>query len=178
MVGISLEVITHKLEVDPKYPSVRQKQRKFAVKHNKIREVYYPDWLTNVMVVQKKNGKWRDFINFTNFNKACLKDSFPLSKIDILVDTTAGNELLSFIDAYLGYNKILMHQSNYQKTFFFIECEIYGYNVMLFMLKNTGTTYQRLIDKMFFKYLVDTMEVYIDDILVKLLYVANHILHL
>ena len=75
-----------------------------------IRDCYYPDWLANPVLVVKPNGKWRTCINFTNLNKACLKDSFPLPWIDQLVDATIGYELLSFIDAYFGYNHISMYE--------------------------------------------------------------------
>ena len=71
---------------------------------NFIREVYYPDWLANVILVKNVNGKWRMCVDFTYLNKACLKDSFPLPMIDQLVDSTAGHKLLTFIDAFSGYN--------------------------------------------------------------------------
>ena len=69
-----------------------------------IREAHYPKWLANMVRVKKVNGKWRIYINYTNFNKVCPKDSFSLPRIDQLVDATAGHELLSFMDAYFGYN--------------------------------------------------------------------------
>ena len=65
-----------------------------------IREVYYPDWLANVVMVKKANGKWRMCVDFTDLNKACPKDSYPLPCIDQLVDSIAGHQLLSFIDAF------------------------------------------------------------------------------
>jgi len=68
--------------------------------------------------VKKKNGKWRDCIDFTNLNEACPKDSYPLLRIDQLVDATAGHELLSFMDAYSGYNQIKMHPLDEDKTVF------------------------------------------------------------
>ena len=67
-----------------------------------IREVKYPDWLANPIVVKKKNGKWRVCTDFTDLNKAYPKDSFPLPHIDRLVEATIGHELLSFMDAYSG----------------------------------------------------------------------------
>ena len=107
----------HRLQVDPDHPPVKQKRRKIAPERNKVvneevkklldigsvREVHYPDWLANVVVVRKKNGKWRVCIDFTDLNKACPKDSFPLPHIDMLVDATAGHELLRFMDAFSGY---------------------------------------------------------------------------
>ena len=71
-----------------------------------IREVYYPNWLANVVVVKKANRKWRICVDFTNLNRACLKDNYPLPQIDTLVDSMARHELLSFMDAFLGYNQI------------------------------------------------------------------------
>ena len=59
-------------------------------------------------MVKKPNGKWRICIDFTNLNKVCPKDSFPLPRIDQLVDATAGYELLTFMDAYSGYNQFQM----------------------------------------------------------------------
>ena len=78
-----------------------------SLKIGSIREVKYPDWLANPVVVKKKNGKWRVCIDFTDLNKACPKDSFPLPHIDRLVEATAGHEQLSFMDAFSGYNQIL-----------------------------------------------------------------------
>ncbi|XP_038688690.1 uncharacterized protein LOC119987863 [Tripterygium wilfordii] len=107
MIGIDPNVITHQLQVDDNFLPVRQKRRRFAPERNKVineevqklldigfvREVQYPDWLANVVAVKKKNGKWRVCIDFTDLNKACPKDSFPLPHIDVLVDTTAGNAI-------------------------------------------------------------------------------------
>ena len=73
-----------------------------------IREVYYPDWLANVVMVKKPNGKWRMCVDFTDLNRACPKDSYPLPQIDTLVDSTTRHELLSFMDAFSGYNQIKM----------------------------------------------------------------------
>ena len=69
-----------------------------------IWEVYYPKWLANVVMVKKSNEKWRMCVDFTDLNNACPKDSFPLLRIDHLVDSTAGHELLTFMDAFSGYN--------------------------------------------------------------------------
>lgn len=87
-------------------------------------------------------------------NKACPKDPFPLPHIDAMVDATSGHELLTFLDAYSGYNQILMHPEDQEKTVFMTDKGIYCYKVLPFGLKNAGSTYQRLV-----------MEVYIDDIL-------------
>ena len=69
-----------------------------------IREVYYPDWLANIVMIKKANGKGRMCVDFTDLNKACPKDSYPLPRVDILVDLIARHQLLSFMDAFFGYN--------------------------------------------------------------------------
>ena len=72
-----------------------------------IKEVYHPEWLANLVLVKKK-GKWRMCVDYTSLNKACPKDPFPLPRIDQVVDSTAGCETLSFLDAYSGYHQIVM----------------------------------------------------------------------
>ena len=69
-----------------------------------IRESRYPEWIANVVMVTKSNGKWRMCMDYTDLNRACLKDSFPLLKIDQLIDSTVGNKLLSFMVAFSRYN--------------------------------------------------------------------------
>ena len=75
---------------------------------NFIWEVYYPDWLANIVMVKKANEKWKMCVDFTDLNNAYSKDSFPLPRIDELVDSTTWQKLLTFMDAFLGYNQIQM----------------------------------------------------------------------
>ena len=65
---------------------------------------FLPEWLANTVVVKKKNGKWRVYVDFTDLNKACPKDPFPMPRIDQLVDATAGHTRMSFLDAFQGYH--------------------------------------------------------------------------
>ena len=132
-----------------------------------IREVYYPKWLANVVMVKKSNGKWRMCVDFTNLNCACPKDSFPLPRIDQLVDSTASHVLLTFMDAFSGYNQIRMSEEDQEKTAFVTSQGLYCYRVMPFGLKNAGATYQRLVNQMFSKQIEQNMKVYVDDMLVK-----------
>ncbi|KAK0573476.1 hypothetical protein LWI29_008525 [Acer saccharum] len=111
---------------------------------------------------------------FTDLNKACPKDSFPLPRIDQLVDATAGHETLSFMDAYSGYNQIKMHKLDEEKTAFTTDQGLYCYTVMPFGLKNAGATYQRLVNKMFARQIGRNMEVYVDDMLTKSITVGRH----
>ena len=132
-----------------------------------IQEVYYPDWLVNVVMVKKPNGKWRMCVDFMDLNRACLKDSYPLPRIDTLVDSTARHELLSFMDAFSGYNQIKMKEEDQEKTSFVTSQGLFCYKVMSFGLKNVGATYQRLMNKMFAHQLRKNVQVYIDDKLVR-----------
>ena len=132
-----------------------------------IREVYYPEWLANVVLVKKANGKLRMCVDFMDLNKACPKDSFPLPRIDQLVNFTTGHKLLTFMDTFSGYNKIKMAEEDQEKTAFITSQWLYCYNVMPFGLKNTGPTYQRLVNKMFSNQIGRNMEVYVDDMLFK-----------
>ena len=106
-------------------------------------------------------------MDFTNLSTACPKDSFPLPRIDQLVDSTAGHKLLTFIDVFSGYNQIKMAEEDQEKTAFITSQGLYFYKVMPFGLKNARATYQRLVNKMFSKQIGRNMEVYVDDMIVK-----------
>ncbi|KAL2224730.1 UNVERIFIED_CONTAM: Transposon Ty3-G Gag-Pol polyprotein [Sesamum indicum] len=187
--GIPPDVITHQLNVNLEAKPVKQKKRIFGLMRNQaiqmemdklleakhIRPVQYPEWLANVVLVPKPNEKWRLCIDFTNLNKACPKDPFPLPRIVLLVDSTSGCEMLSFLDAYQGYNKISLALEDQEKTSFVTDQEIFCYNVMPFDLKNARATYQRLINDMFKNEIGRNMEVYIDDMLVKSVKEQDHI---
>lgn len=132
-----------------------------------IREVEYPEWVANAVMVRKASGKWRKCTDFTDLNKACPKDSFPLPNIPQLVDRTTGYELLSFMDAYSGYNQTWMAEEDREKTSFIIDRGLYFFKVMPFGLKNAGVTYQRLVNTIFLDQVGRNIEVYVDDMLVK-----------
>ena len=106
-------------------------------------------------------------MDYTDLNEACPKDSFLIPRIDQIVDASTGHGMLSFPDAFSRYHQIPMHPPNTEKTSFIILHGLFCYNVMSFGLKNIGATYQRLVTKMFRPLLGKTIEVYIDDMLVK-----------
>ena len=155
MGGIDPIVITHRLNTSPSFKPVKKKRRSFVPERQKaineevgnllqagaIREVEYLEWLANVVLVKKANGKWRLCIDFTDINKACLKERFPLPRIDLIVDATVGHELLIFMDAFSGYNQISMDPNDQEKTSFVTAQGTYCYRVMSFGLKNAGATY-------------------------------------
>ena len=143
-----------------------------------IKEAHYPEWLDDVVMVRKQNEKWRICIDYTKLNKSCPKDSFPLPRINQLVDTIAGHKLLNFMDTYFGYNQICMCPEDQDKMAFTIDYGLYCYKVMPFGLKNVGVAYQRLVNKVFANLIGKTMEVYIDDMLVNSLQKEDHVIDL
>ena len=130
--GVPREVVEHHLVVCPGARPVQQKVRRQAqdrqdfiveevhkLKRAKVvREVLHPTWMANPVVVPKASGKKRLCIDFTDLNKACPKDPFPLPRIDQIVDSTAGCDLLCFLDAFSGYHQIKMAVEDEEKTAF------------------------------------------------------------
>ena len=192
MIGISPTHASHRLNVAPSAKPIGQKVRRFhpdrhlviqtevdnLLLNGFIRQVKYPEWLANMAVVPKKGNKWRVCVDYTDLNDACPKDSFPLPSIDQIVYASAGHGMLSFLDAISGYHHIPMHPPDAEKTSFITPHGLYCYNVMPFGLKNARATYQRLVTKMFRSLLGSTMEVYINDMLVKSKQRSDHAAHL
>ena len=131
-----------------------------------------------MVVVPKKWGKWRVCIDYTDLNDACPKDNFPLPRINQIFDASAEHGMLSFLDAFLGYHQIPMYPPDAEKTSFISPHGLFCYDVMSFRLKNVEATYQRLVTKIFRPFLGKTMEVYIDDMLVKSKERPDHTTHL
>ena len=113
-------------------------------------------------------------MDFCNLNKACPKDEFPLSNIDLLVNSAIGNSMFSFMDGYSGYNQIRMTARDAEKTAFRTLIGIFYYTVMPFGLKNAGTTYQQTMTAIFHDMMHREMEDYVDDIIVKSKTKARH----
>ena len=169
---VSPDLACHSLNIYVEAKPVSQKRRKLAperveivakeverlLEANAIRSVQYPTWLSNTVVVRKKNGKWRVCVDFTDLNKAYPKDPFPLPRIDQLVDSASGHERMSFLDAFQGYHQIPMAPSDQEKTAFITPTGIYCYRVMPFRLKNAGAKYQRMVTGMFGHVIKKTVE--------------------
>ena len=187
--GLDPKFICHRLNVDPlvtpkKQPSWRPSNEHIeAIKSEMvklkqagaIKEIFYPQWLANTVMVKKKTGKWLVCVDFTDLNKACPKDPFPMPRIDQLVDATVGHPRMSFLDAFQGYLQIPLAMEDQEKTAFVTSVGNYHYKVMPFGLKNAGSTYQRMMKKMFESQLGKNVEVYIDDMVVKSKLVSEHL---
>ncbi|KAM0843355.1 hypothetical protein ACQ4PT_057759 [Festuca glaucescens] len=181
MPGVPREVIEHHLAVCPNARSVKQKTRRQApekqnfiiqevekLKQAKlIREVAHPTWTANPVVAPKGNGSGRLCVDFTNLNKAYPKDLYPLPRIDQIVDSTAGCDLLCFLDAFSRYHQIKMAREDEEKTAFITPCGVYCYVCMPFGLKNAGAAFQRLMWKALGEQKGRNAEAYVDDIVVK-----------
>ena len=136
--------ICHHLNVNPSITPKKQplwrssKEHSDAIKDEvaklkqagAIKEVFYPEWLANIVVVKKKTGKWHVCVDFTDSNKACPKNPFPMPQIDQLVEATVGHPRMSFLDAFQGYHKILLAVDDQEKTTFVTHIGNYHYKVM------------------------------------------------
>jgi hypothetical protein len=114
---------------------------------NVIREVKYSEWLPNVVLVLKKNGKMRMCIDFTDLNKACKKDPFPLPRVDASVDKAVGCQRFSLLDCFSGYHQIWLKKEDEEKTRFTTPSGTYYYTRMPGGVKNAGVTFARMTKK-------------------------------
>ena len=137
-------------------------------------------WLANIVPVMKKNEKLRVCVNFRDLNAATPKDIYVMPIVDMLVDSTANNELLSFMDDFYGYNQILIVVDDISKTAFRCPGSLgtFEWLVMPFGLKNVSATYQRAMNVIFHDILGHHMEIYINYIMVKSKKVIEHVNHL
>jgi hypothetical protein len=180
MPGIPRDVAEHSLDIRAGARPMKQHLRHFDEEKRRaigeeihkmmaagfIKEVFHPEWLANPVLMKTKGGKWRMCVDYTGLNKACPKVSYPLPRINQIVDSTAGCETLSFLDACSGY-QIKMKESDQLTTSFITPFGMYCYTTMPFGLRNTGATYQRCMNHVFGEHIGRTVEAYVDDIIVK-----------
>jgi hypothetical protein len=127
MLDVPRELAEHRIDVNEGSKPIKQRLRRFSPDKKEaihkeitklmaagfIREIFHPHWLANPVLVQKKNTvEWRMYVDYTDLNKYCLKDSFRLSRIDQIIDSTAGSALLSFLDCYSGYHQIALRKED------------------------------------------------------------------
>ncbi|CAI9774729.1 unnamed protein product [Fraxinus pennsylvanica] len=126
-------------------------------------------------MVKKSNGKWCMCVDYTGLNKVYPKDSYPLPRIDHLVDATSGHERLSFLGVFSRYHQISMSELDQEKTSFIIDIGMYCYMAMPFGLKNARVTYQRMVNKVFRDLLGKVIDAYVDDMVVKSIKSNNYV---
>jgi hypothetical protein len=120
-------------------------------------------WVSPLVIVPKKNGKWRICVDFRELNKATYRDWFPLPFIDQVLDTLSGKRHFSFLDGFSGYNQIQISPEDQDKTTFTYPWGTYAYRVLPFGLCNAPATFQRAILVIFSDLTNDCVEVYMDD---------------
>jgi hypothetical protein len=187
--GVNRDFIEHSLNVDPSFRTRKQRLRNMSedkaegawnevkrlLSAGVIREVTYPEWLANTVMVKKANEKWRMCIDFTDLNKACPKDEFPLLRIDSLVDAAASSELMSLLDCYSGYHQSWMKKEYEPKTSFITPSGTYCYLRMPEGLKNAGGSCSRMTAMVLHSQIGRNVLTYVDDIIVKRTKQENHI---
>jgi hypothetical protein len=187
--GVNRDVIEHSLNVDPSFRPRKQRLRKMyedkaegarnevkrLLSAGVIREVKYLEWLANTVMVKKVNGKWRMCIDFTDLNKACPKDEFPLPRIDSLVDAAASSELMSLLDCYSSYHQIWMKKEDKTNTSFITPSGTYCYLRMPEGLKNAGGSFSRMTVRVLHSQIGRNVLTYVDDIIIKSTKQENHI---
>jgi hypothetical protein len=142
-----------------------------------IQPCRYADWVSNIHLVGKKNtGKIWICMDFRNLNRATPKDEYLIPIADLLINSTSGNKVISFLDGNAGYNQIFMVKEDVSKTAF--RCPgfvgLFEWVVMTFGVKNAGVTYERAMNLIFYDLLGVLMEVYIDDVVVKSVRIEDH----
>jgi hypothetical protein len=178
LVGVSRTVIEHSLGIDPSVRPKKQRFRKISdekteaakakvhrlLEANFIEPVAYPTWLSNVVMVQKKSGKWWMCIDFTSLNKVCPKDNFPLPRIDKIVNSAAGCEVMSLLDCFSGYHQIYMKEEDKASTSFITPFGTYYFIRMPEGLKNAGSTFSHLTKTVLESQVGRNIFTYVDDI--------------
>ncbi|CAL2232523.1 unnamed protein product [Prunus armeniaca] len=195
MPGLDRELVEHKLPIKEGYLPVKQARRRMSMdtelkvkeeierllKAGFIRPAIYADWLANIVpVLKRKTGAVRICVDYRNLNEASPKDEYPMPMADMLVDGAAHNQMLSFMDGNAGYNQIMMAEEDIHKTAFMCPGHIgaFEYTVMPFGLRNAGATYQRAMNSVFHDMIGHSLEVYIDDVVIKSPEEGNHMTNL
>jgi hypothetical protein len=134
-----------------------------------IRLCRYAEWISTIVPVRKKDGRWRVCVDFRDLNRATPKDEYPMPVAETLINIAAGNKILSFMDGNASYNQIFMAPYDMHKTAFSVlgAVGLFEYVVMTFGLKNAGATYQRAMNYIYHDLIGKLVEIYIDDIVVK-----------
>jgi hypothetical protein len=177
MKGIHPDTCTHHIYTNDQIRPVRQPQRRMnpalkdivkeelqkLLQANLIYPISDSQWVSPLVIVPKKNGKWRICVDFRELNKATHRDYFPLPFIDQVLDTLSGKKYFSFLDGFSGYNQIQIAPEDQEKTTFTCPWGTYAYRVLPFGLCNAPTTFQRVVLAIFSDLTNDCVEVYMDD---------------
>ena len=191
MPGLDRSIIEHRLPLKKGFRPFQQRARQMKAEILEevkkeiekmlnagfIRPCRYAEWISSIVPVQKKDGRWRVAIDFRDLNRATPKDEYPMPVAETLINAAAGHKVLSFMDGNAGYNQIFMAPEDIHKTAFRVPGSVglFEYVVMTFGLKNAGATYQRAMNYIFHDLIGKLVEIYIDDVVVKSVSVKGHL---
>jgi hypothetical protein len=191
MLGLDRSIVEHRLPLKKGFRPFQQRARQMKaevlvevkkevekmIEAGLIRPCRYAEWISSVVPVQKKDGRWRVCVDFRDLNRATPKDEYPMPVAETLINTAAGHKILSFMDGNAGYNQIFMAPEDINKTAFRVPGAVglFDYVVMTFGLKNAGATYQRAMNYIFHDLIGKLVEIYIDDVVVKSASVEGHL---
>ncbi|KAK1621182.1 hypothetical protein QYE76_026699 [Lolium multiflorum] len=191
MPGLDRSIIEHRLPLKKGFRPFQQRARQMKAEILEevkkeiekmlaagfIRPCRYAEWISSIVPVEKKDGRWRVAIDFRDLNRATPKDEYPMPVAETLINAAAGHKVLSFMDGNAGYNQIFMAPEDIHKTAFRVPGAVglFEYVVMTFGLKNAGATYQRAMNYIFHDLIGKLVEIYIDDVVVKSVSMEGHL---
>jgi hypothetical protein len=142
-----------------------------------IKPCRYAEWISSIVPVQKKDGRWWVCVDFRNLNWATPKGEYPVPVAEMLINAAASNKILSFMDGNASYNQIFMALKDSHKTTFRVPSAVglFEYVVMTFGLKNAGAMYQRAMNYIYHDLIGKLVEIYIDDVVVKSISTGGHL---
>ncbi|CAL2255260.1 unnamed protein product [Prunus armeniaca] len=195
MLGLDRGLVEHQFPIKEGYLLVKHARRRMfmetelkvkeeierLVKAGFIKPAIYIDWLSNVVpVLKRKTGAVRVYVDYGNLNEASPKDEYPMPMADMLVDGATHNQMLSFMDGNAGYNQIMVAEEDIHKTTFMCPGHVgaFEYVAMSFGLRNVGATYQRAMNSVFHDMIGHSLDVYIDDVVIKSLEKGNQVSNL
>jgi hypothetical protein len=183
MPGLDRSIIEHRLPLKTGFWSFQQRAHQMRtevllevkkeiekmLEAGFIRLCRYAEWISSIVPVQKKDGRWRVCMDFRDLNRATPKDEYPMPIAETLINAAAGNKILTFMGGNASYNQIFMALKDIHKTAFRVPdvVGLFEYVVMTFGLKNSGATYQRAMNYIYHDLIGKLVEIYIDDVVVK-----------
>jgi hypothetical protein len=189
--GLDRSIVEHRLPLKPGFRPFQQRARQMKaevleevkkevekmITAGFIRPCRYAEWISSIVPVQKKDGRWRVCVDFRDLNRATPKNEYPMPVAEMLINAAAGHKMLSFMDGNAGYNQIFMAPEDIHKTAFKASGAVglFEYVVMTFGLKNAGATYQRAMNYIFHDLIGKLVEIYIDDVVVKSASAKGHL---
>jgi hypothetical protein len=169
----------HKLRrINPLLLPLIEKEIKKLFEAKIIVSLRFSKWVENLVPVRKKSGEIILCVDFRNLNKVSLKDNYPLPKMDQILQKVVGSQKISMLDGFSGYNQIMLHPDEQEKTAFTTPWGTFMYAKMPFGLMNAGATFQRAMDIDFADEKDKFIVIYLDDITVYLVSDEEHLKHL